>query len=438
MKISGIGQGAVEKVIPPRFSSKNGYWIVGYKVLATWKYVWRRRESDALEVFEHLCTLRDEAKASISRQSTRLTESLLAECERMIDALNQKYGAERVEQRRLLSEAVNLFIKRTPQIDAPYLDDVVDKFLEHRKEKVTEITHRDYMRTLTKLKAAYGDTRINEVDSTAVREFFELYDNKRCKQTHIYLNAFFEWCAGKDNPYANDGRGWIERNPISWKAPNSNHNEPDVLSFTGIVNILMLVGPRNSAIEGTRGPSKYYSTKANHLIGYYLFRLFSLMRSEEYFRMVAIGGKDISKNKFIDWERKKLVLTPEVYKKRGAMSGMTHGRIFEPIHDTFWEWMSWMKEMRIPLSVPCKRKGDVELKEVCKKEKINGRNILRHTSITYHMLKFQDMPLTCKCAGTSLVMINRHYWGKNIATSDATQFYELTPKRAEEMGIIKG
>ena len=409
---------------------------MGCKVSGNWKYVWRRRETEAKEVYEQLCAMRDEHKANISRKTTTLTDSQVSEAEIAVHKLSVKYGSENTAERRLLIEAVELFIKKTPSINAPILHEVVDMFVEYKKARLAEVTHRDYVRVLNKFRSVYGDYRVNDIHSKDVREFFDLYNNKRCRATHQYLKAFFEFCCGKDNPFSEDGRGWLSSNPIHWLPPSFDWLEPDCLTFNGIVNVLMLVGPYCSKVTGMKGNQKFYSRKANDIIAYYIFRLFSMMRTSEFFRLVALGGKDIESNKFIDWERRRLLLTPEIYKKRGCMTGNSAGRIFEPICDTFYEWMCWMRELRIPLSVPSQRKGDVELKEVCKAEQLRGNNILRHTGITYHLLNFKDLPLTTKCAGTSLSMIQKHYWSKNHPTSDAECFYQLTPKKAVTMGII--
>lgn len=429
--------GRVEKVIPARFNSKNGYWVVGYKVSGAWKYFWRRKESDALETYEHLCALRDEVKANISRRSTDLTESQLSEAELSIDKLKRKYGAETLEEKKLLLEAVEFYIKNTPTLNAPYLNDVVDMFLEYKEKRLAEVTHKDYLRTLGKFRMVYGELRVHEITTKRVREFFDIYSNHKCRLTHQYLNSFFEFCRGKDNPFLDDGRGWIESNPITWKTPQRHWRNPTVLPFTAVVNMLMQVGPLCSSLKERKWNMPYWSRNADEIISYYIFRLFSMIRKHEYLRMIAVGGQVMDTNPYIDWERRRIIMTPDIYKKRGSMTGNAAGRIFEPICDTFWEWLLWMKDMRIRLSVPNARHGEQELKNICKEEKLTGKNILRHTAVTYHLLKFKNIANTSACAGTSLGMIQKHYWGQNTPTSDAENFYQFTPQKAMDMNVIR-
>ena len=65
-----------------------------------------------------------------------------------------------------------------------------------------------------------------------------------------------------------------------------------------------------------------------------------------------------------------------------------------------------------------------------------NRNILRHTAITYHTLKFRDPMRTAYVAGNSVEMIQRHYLNMNVPKDDIKRFFELTPTKAKEIGII--
>ena len=438
MKTSVIHiEGNVEEVKPPKFSSKQGFYVVGYKVSGKWKYVWRRRETKSNEVYEHLCTLRDETKAKIHRKTTSLTEEQLKECEIVIQKLTYKYGERDTKQRRLLTDAVDLFIKRTPTLYCPYVEECVEMFMDYKKGMLSPITLRDYGYILNRFKLVFGETRINELTTKEVREYIEDYDNRRRRATHQYLHSFLQFCGGKDNPYIEEGKGWMDSNPITWKIPQQEYSEPEVLSFRGIVNLLMLASTNSQDMTGIKANNKFYSRDSNAIICYYVWRLFSMIRREEYIRLIKCGGKDIISNKYIDLERRRLRLTPDIYKKKGSVNRFGSGRMVEPISDTFWSWIQWMIENSIPLSTPLAKYGEYELKKVKEQEGLKGTNVLRHTAITYHILKFKNLGLTSRMAGTSLNMIQNHYLAKNIPTIYGEQFYELDVKKAAELNIIK-
>jgi len=68
--------------------------------------------------------------------------------------------------------------------------------------------------------------------------------------------------------------------------------------------------------------------------------------------------------------------------------------------------------------------------------KDRSHNILRHTAITFHALRFSDPLRTSYVAGNSVGIVTNHYLNMTIPKGDAEAFYDLTPIKAKELGIL--
>ena len=429
--------GNIEKVKPPRLSSKTGRFVISIKANSKWQNVWRKEESDAMSVYDTLCTLQKEQSINIHRKTTYLNEENLRMCEIAVDKLNMYYSPELVCENRLIIKAIEKYIKTTPTIQTPPLHEAVQKFVYEREKWASPITVRDYKYILNRLCLIYGEKRVDEITVDDMRDYFSEFENTSRTATWIYLKSFFNFCMGKDNPYITSEIGWINYNPINWRKPKSEFQDPDVLSFNTVLKLLMYCNTVSNSMKGNKGNNKYYSRNERELIAYYIFRLFSCTRKEEFIRIVNLGGTDITQNKYLDLERGKIILTPDVYKKKSSSLSGGRGRVHSPLNTSFMEWLNWMVENNIRLTYPRGRYLEIELGKICKEEGLRKHNILRHTAITFHLLKNKQSQLTSKIAGTSLFMIETHYLNKNISTSEAEKFYELNPAKAIELGIIQ-
>lgn len=425
--------GRIESVSLPKFNAKRKIFIINVKVNGKWKHIWRRNESECNDVYQRILEIKAERDIGIDRKTTYLSENQIKDSEIAFDKLTSYYGADEVIDRRLLTKAVDFFIDKTPTLKAPIISECIDFFFQQRKDRISSVTLRDYKYILRRFNAIFGDRRINSISSEDIKEYFDRFDNYKRTAVHIYLKSFFEFCCGKANPYAINGKGWINYNPINYKVPQYIPNEVEVLPYDAVIQMLLEIEDRN--YKSQKGEQRGQRSK-NEVLCYYLFRLFSCVRREEFVRLIEIGGKDILTNKFIDLERRRIILTTEIYRKKGSVNNNGSGRIFSPICDTFFSWIEWMVKNKIELKYPMGRLEEYELKKVCEKYKLKKRNILRHTAITYHILNFKDTMLSCKNAGTSLRIIESHYLCKNIPTAEGESFYELNVEKAIELNII--
>ena len=113
-------------------------------------------------------------------------------------------------------------------------------------------------------------------------------------------------------------------------------------------------------------------------------------------------------------------------------------REFKPIHPTFMSWLKWAVKYGIQLRPQTKQYKEIELINVCKVNGLTKQNILRHTSITYHIQKFSRITDTANVAGTSYKMIEKHYLSLTNKIEDSIKWYEFDVNKAIQMNILKG
>jgi len=436
MKLKKLLSGQIESVRPPNFSSAQLVYIVNVKVDGKWQYVWRRRESDSNDVYNQFIDRKREQEANAIRQTTHLTNEQLKDCERAIYRIQQHYGCTEYGNSSIITEAVELFTKRVPTLNAPFVSECIEKFLIYKRVHVVDITLRDYIYCLKPFRKLFGDKRITEITSTMMKDYLDEYSVGARRGYTIYLKTFFNYCCGADNTETNEGYAWILKNPINWRLPKQKWNSPDVLEFEDILKVIKLSTDCPKETNGLTRNHQFFYRDTHELIAYYIFRIFSMMRRQEFIRIIEYGGMDITKNKYFDLEKKHIVLTPDIYQKRRSLENFKYGRIIKPIHSTFLKWLEWIAENNIRLRYPRSKLEEFELRLVCKRKGIKGVNILRHTGITYHLLKFNQSTVTANSAGTSLKMIETHYLSKTITMDNAINFYNFTPDKAKELGLI--
>ena len=157
-----------------------------------------------------------------------------------------------------------------------------------------------------------------------------------------------------------------------------------------------------------------------------------MMRTDEYKRFITLGGSTVKTNRFIDMESGRITINNLVYKKRGQSEH--RGRYYNDLPQAFKEWLEYFQANDTDLSIY--RKTIMKMKKRSIHPKDRTSNILRHTAITFHTLRFGDPLRTSYVAGNSVNIISNHYLNMNISKADAEAFYELTPSKAKELGIL--
>ena len=157
-----------------------------------------------------------------------------------------------------------------------------------------------------------------------------------------------------------------------------------------------------------------------------------MMRTHEYRRFIELGGQTVGTNRFLDLENGRITINNFVYRKRGQSEN--RGRYYNEMPSAFKEWLEYFKAEDINLSI--KPKVVTKMLKKSKNPKDRSHNILRHTAITFHALKFSDPLRTSYIAGNSVGIITNHYLNMNVPKADAESFYDFTPMKAKELGIL--
>ena len=411
--MNGRFEGIIQKVNKPKFINKHNVWSFSLKENGKWTSVWRKDRSKADELYRLLVKRMKSNGLGIDLKPTTLSQKQLEISQLCFNRLeaNEFLKMDDDSTATKMLSAVDFFIQHYYEHEVPKVKDAVQMFLEKQEQRnLSEYTLRDYRNVLSLFVDEYAKARISMIKPMDCKKFVQekVSPNNR-KHRQIYLKAFFEFCCGKNNPYCED-EAWLRKNPVNWELPKIEANEITCLTYDDIIKLLRL-----SFQKG--------------LLGFYVFRLFSMMRREEHLRFVEIGGNKVEQNNYINLDERRITINNQVYKKRSSYEN--RGRHYNEIEDAFMEWLHYLKDNNIPISAT--KRDEQLIRNLVKGKK---RNILRHTAITYHTLKFRDPMRTAYVAGNSVEMIQRHYLNMNVPKDDIKRFFELTPTKAKEIGII--
>ena len=270
---------------------------------------------------------------------------------------------------------------------------------------------RDYRRIVKLLDAEFPTQRLSEITSADLTRFIEKAGHVVGKRSrYIYLKAFIQFCAGKHNSHCN-GSAWISPLILQWQSPKTEAKEVAVYRFDQIIELLK-------------------AAKSENVLPHFVFRLFSMMRTEEMKRFTEIHPT-ITGHPLISIASKRISITNQIFKKR---SDNNHrGRFFNEVHPTF---LAWLEHFNFTgESLHCTDETAQKIK-VSLGIPVETRNLLRHTAITYHCIAFKNPLQTAYVAGNSVGIIQNHYLNMNVPESDALKLYELTPEKAKQLGIL--
>ena len=403
-------EGKITLINPPRFNKDRNVWVMMVKENGKWQAVVSRNESRIKEYYIVLDSKRTAQSINTNIQATSLSASRIRFAEYAYHLLGRHS-----EEEDVLLQAAEYFSQKQPALKSPLLADCIHKFLaKQAKRNLAEATCNDYRYILEELLQDHPGARIQEISPVLWTAFIEKKRHPTTQRARfIYVKAFINFCLGKNNPEAAEDK-WLDSNPLRWEAPKTEMKEISSLTFLEVVEVLK-------------------EASSNGALGYYIMRLFSLMRTEEYARFIKLGNGDtVATNRFIDLDNNRITINNFVYRKRNASE--SRGRYYNQINNTFKEWLEYLKTNNIKIwSNP---KLIKRLTRESKIQNVRNHNILRHTAITFHAIRFSDPLRTSYIAGNSVNIISNHYLNMNIGKGDAESFYDLTPNRAKELGII--
>lgn len=402
-------EGRIDAVSQPRFAADRKVWVLMVKENGKWIAVVSRSEEKIKAHYDLIEAKRVAQTINTSVQATSLSASKVRTAEYAYSLL-EKHSVED----QALVKAAELFAKQQPVLGSPLLSDCSSKFLlKQKKRNLSSATYNDYTYLLKELCEDFDGKRIGEITPTMWTAFIEKRKHPVTQRARfIYLKSFLNFCAGKNNPEATEQK-WIDRVPLYWEMPKTEVQEIVSYSFDEVVDLLK-------------------RAKTNGSLGFFVMRLFSMMRTHEYRRFMELGGQTVGTNRFIDVENGRITINNFVYRKRGQSEN--RGRYYNELPSAFKEWLEYFKAEDIHLSI--KPKVVTKMLKKSKNPKDRSHNILRHTAITFHALKFSDPLRTSYIAGNSVGIITNHYLNMNVPKADAESFYDLTPSKAKELGIL--
>lgn len=402
-------EGRIDAVSQPRFAVDRKVWVLMVKENGKWIAVVSRSEEKIKAHYDLIEAKRIAQTINTSIQATSLSASKVRTAEYAYSLL-EKHSVED----QALVRAAELFAKQQPVLCSPLLSDCSSKFLlKQKKRNLSSATYNDYTYLLKELCEDFEAKSIAEITPTMWTAFIEKRKHPVTQRARfIYLKSFLNFCAGKNNPEATEQK-WIDRVPLYWEMPKTEVQEIVSYSFDEVVDLLK-------------------RAKTNGALGFFVMRLFSMMRTHEYRRFMELGGQTVGTNRFIDLENGRITINNFVYRKRGQSEN--RGRYYNELPSAFKEWLEYFKAEDINLLI--KPKTVTKMLKKSKNPKDRSHNILRHTAITFHALKFSDPLRTSYIAGNSVGIITNHYLNMNVPKADAESFYDLTPTKAKELGIL--
>jgi integrase len=402
-------EGRIDAVSQPRFATDRKVWVLMVKENGKWIAVVSRSEEKIKAHHDLIEAKRIAQTINTSVQATSLSASKVRTAEYAFSVL-EKHSVED----DALVRAAELLAKQQPVLCSPLLSDCSSKFLlKQKKRNLSSATYNDYTYLLKELCEDFDGKRIGEIIPTMWTAFIEKRKHPVTQRARfIYLKSFLNFCAGKNNPEATEQK-WIDRVPLYWEMPKTEVQEIVSYSFDEVVDLLK-------------------RAKEHGAIGFIVMRLFSMMRTHEYRRFIELGGQTVGTNRFIDLDNGRITINNFVYRKRGQSEN--RGRYYNELPSAFRQWLDYFKAENISLWI--KPKAVTKMLKKSRNPKDRSHNILRHTAITFHALKFSDPLRTSYIAGNSVGIITNHYLNMNVPKADAESFYDFTPTKAKELGIL--
>jgi len=362
------------------------------------------------EIRKIYLTLARDSELDIQTRATQLSQEQVNHAwlaYKELEANNYVNLHDDLDAPKLVS-AIKYFINNyRDEEEKPNVRYCYDLFMKKQmRKKLSPISIRNYEQQLGKFVDRFSDYRIDQFNDTLIGKYvYEPSGDQNRFNRYNHIHSFFAYCCGKKN--IEQKNGWIREMPFGgFDKPEITAKDIISLNYKEMVKVLK---------------------RANEIgnIGYFIFRLFSCIRTEEYDRFIELSG-DLKNNRYINIEGSNIHLNSYVYQKRNQREN--RGRNV-PIHPTFKKWILYFNKNNISIKTS-RKKIEKALDEY------DHRNIMRDTSITFHLKCFQNIEETATLAGNSDAIIRKNYFNVNIPKIDAEKIYNLTPQKCKKSKII--
>jgi hypothetical protein len=347
------------------------------------------KEQDAkLFASEQLTALHNEGSAHRSR-STILTDEVLRECEHAVARLG-KYS---------VMETVEFFLAHHRQSDFQIrLSDAMAGFLSSQVGVNRQRSIEEYRRSLVRFQDFTHDPFVHEVTNDLVEAYMSSLrakggvDKASQKTWNIQrgqLHGFFNWCLVKP-------QGYIAINPVA-----------DIKRFKIDQDSIHSL----SAAEAERVMRYAEEFKGGRLARYFALALFAGVRPSYNGEL----GKLSANPSVIDMENGVIKLSAQMTKTRQPRP--------ITIQPNLREWLLRYDGPILPIN------WEADVKNIRASVGLNrpeGRDILRHTFCSAHIMAFGSFAGTAIESGNSEEIIRKHYL--NVTTkNDALKFWSILP-----------
>lgn len=286
-----------------------------------------------------------------------------------------------------LEDAVNFYLQKKPSTDAPHLEVLIERFLDHKKPMVTHRWHRTLVRYLLRFSRRHPGVRASEITPDQVSAFMDDFPSaeSRANIRRIIFDLY----------------GWAKRHDI---VPR---NVVELVPVPRVVRDGVSVMP----VKDAWNMLHYVAKEEPALIPFVALRMFAGLRTTAAER--------------IDWSEIKVGVGIEL----PAVKAKNRRRAFlEGFPPVLWDWLR-------PHAKESGRVGRTHynplLTALCRTHNIEfPMNVLRHSFATYHLAAFRNISetvLLLSHRGSPRVLWE-HYNGR-ASKDDAVEYFKLTPER---------
>jgi hypothetical protein len=329
--------------------------------------------------------------------ATTLSETQLRECEAALARLAGHYS---------ISEAVEHFLNhhRDPGVVVP-LKDAIARFAEAKRGNERDNSLFQYLNTLSRFERYTANEAVHEITTEQIEDFIHTYRArdgvnpaapKTWNEIRGHLHAFLNWCIEKPQRY-------ITQNPAS-----------DVKTFKlekGDIHVL--------DVGACERLMRYVETfNGGELVPYFAIALFAGVRPSFKGEL----GKLPKKENAVSLSNDVIRITPDVSKIRDARQ--------VTIQPNLKAWLTKYSGPIFPLNA---KRNIASIRKHFGLDNPAGRDIMRHTFISNHVMAFGSFAETAIESGNSEKIIRTNYFNR-VSKADAQRFWQIAP--VDEAGKI--
>lgn len=279
--------GSITKLNEPYFAEQRGLWVMMVKENDRWIAINSRDEKKIRDYHGLLETRRTAKTLNITVQPTTLSQEKVKMAEYAFGILGETPAKDIVD-------AAQLLCQQKVKQQTPMVAEAADLFYEKQsKRQLSEATLRDYRRLVKYLKNEFANKRVGELTSQDITRYIEQPKHPASQRARfIYLQTFVNFCSGKRNAHCSDAP-WITSKILQWEPAKTDFHEISAYSYEEIIAVLK-------------------AAKSFDVLPYFIFRLFSLMRTDEFHRFTEIHTQ-VKEHPLVSIESQRITINAQIF-----------------------------------------------------------------------------------------------------------------------------